>query len=158
MKSHEYYMKKALLLAKKAGQEGEVPVGAVIVKDDIVIATGQNRREQKQSAVWHAEIEAINKACKKLKGWHLKGCRLYVTLEPCPMCAGAIINSRISEVYIGASDKKSGAVFSVVSLFSLPFNHSPDVFTGVCEGECTDILKSFFKELRKRGKRWNKNI
>ena len=156
MKSHEFYMQKALRLAEISAGEGEVPVGAVIVKDDIIISTGRNRREAKKNALWHAETQAIYRACKKLGGWHLEGCRMYVTLEPCPMCAGAIINSRLGELYIGAPDKKSGAVNSVVSLFELPFNHSPKVFNGICEEDCSKILTEFFKNLRRRGKRWTK--
>lgn len=157
MKPHEYYMKRALNHAKKAADEGEVPVGAVIVKEGRIIAFGRNRRERKRNALWHAEMEAINKACLRLGGWHLEDCKMYVTLEPCPMCAGAIINARIGEVYIGALDKKGGAVLSVINMFTFPFNFTPLVFSGICEKECSDILKSFFKALRQRGKRWEKN-
>ena len=150
LKENEKFMRRALILAKKSALEGEVPVGSVIVKDGKVIATGRNKRENKKNALHHAEIEAINKACRKIGEWRLLDCDMYVTLEPCPMCAGAIINSRIRRVYYGAKDPKTGACESVVDLFDLGFNHKPEVISGVLEEECSAILKTFFKKLRKR--------
>lgn len=139
----------ALELAREAALEGEVPVGAVVVRDGEVLGAGRNRREQAGNALAHAEIEAIDAACRKLGGWQLVGCTLYVTLEPCPMCAGAIINSRIQRVVQGTLNPKAGSCGSVVNLFSLPYNHHPVVETGVMELECQTILKEFFKGLRK---------
>ena len=139
----------ALALAKEAAQEGEVPVGAVVVRDGVVLGTGRNRREKAGNALAHAEIEAIDEACRKLGGWQLVGCTLYVTLEPCPMCAGAIINSRIERVVQGTLNPKAGSCGSVVNLFSLPYNHHPVVETGLMELECQTVLKEFFKSLRK---------
>lgn len=147
---NQFFMEQALELAKKAAEEGEVPVGAVIVRNGEIIATGQNRREAEKNALCHAEIEAINNACKKLGGWRLPQCELYVTLEPCPMCAGAIINSRIEKVYFGAYDKKAGSVRSLVSLFDLPYNHKPDAEGGHMENECAEALSDFFAKLRKK--------
>lgn len=147
-KNMNYFMAKALKLAEKAGYEGEVPVGAVIVKNGEIIATGQNRREGNKNAVCHAEIEAINNACEALGSWRLEGCELYVTLEPCPMCAGAIINARIPKVVYAASDSKGGACDSVVNLFNLQFNHKPEVWAGIGEQECSAVLQEFFKKLR----------
>lgn len=144
-----YFMKAALKEAKKAYAEGEVPVGAVIVRNGEIIARGRNKREKNKNALAHAEIMAIDKACKKLGGWRLFDCEMYVTLEPCPMCAGAIINSRLKKVTIGALDEKSGAVMSVVSLFDLPFNHKPEIEIGLMKDECRKMLSDFFKELRK---------
>ena len=146
----EKYMKEALLFAEKAGKKGEIPVGAVIVKDGEIIATGYNRREQDNTALGHAEIEAINNACKDLNRWRLDDCELYVTLEPCPMCAGAIINARLKKVVFGAFDKKAGSCSndSVIDLFSLPYNHKPEVWAGICEKQCSEILSDFFKNLR----------
>ena len=147
----EKYMKKALLLAKEAGKQGEIPVGAVIVKNGEIIATGYNRREQDSTALGHAEIMAIDNACKKLKQWRLDDCELYVTLEPCPMCAGAIINARLKRVIFGAFDKKMGSCCndSIINLFSLPYNHQPEVWAGILEKECSDVLSEFFQNLRK---------
>lgn len=150
MTAHEEYMTLALALAKEAAEEGEVPVGAVIVRDGEVIATGRNRREKGKNALAHAELEAIDAACKRLGGWRLSGCTLYVTLEPCPMCAGAIINARIDRVVQGAADPKAGSCGSLVDLFSLPYNHKPVLVTGVMEMECRDILQQFFRHLRNR--------
>ena len=144
------FMREALALAAEAATEGEVPVGAVIVRGGEIIARGRNRREKDKNALCHAEIEAINEACNKLGGWRLPGCQLYVTLEPCPMCAGAVINSRIEKVYFGAYDKKAGSVKSVINLFELPYNHSPEVEGGILEEECAGILSLFFKELREK--------
>ncbi len=142
------YMKQALSLAREAAKEGEVPVGAVVVKDRTIIATGRNRREQNKNAICHAEIEAIDKACNILGGWRLWQCELYVTLEPCPMCAGAIINARIPKVIYGAKDAKAGSCGSVVNLFELPYNHKPEVIGGIMEEECRLLLQNFFRSLR----------
>lgn len=144
------FMAMALNLAKEAATEGEVPVGAVIVKDGRIIATGRNRREMGKNALAHAELEAIDGACKELGGWRLSGCTLYVTLEPCPMCAGAIINARIDRVVQGTADPKAGSCGSLVNLFSLPYNHKPELVTGVMEEECGAVLKDFFRCLRNR--------
>jgi len=141
-------MKSALGRAKTAAKHGETPVGAVIVKDGKIIAGGRNRREKSKNALCHAEISAINAACKKLGGWRLIGCDLYVTLEPCPMCAGAIINSRIENVYFGAYDKKAGSFGSITDLSLLPYNHKPIITGGILEKECSGILSDFFKVLR----------
>lgn len=143
-------MHEALLLARQAADEWETPVGAVIVRNGEVIATGRNRRENGKNALYHAEIEAIDAACKKLGGWRLPGCTLYVTLEPCPMCTGAIINSRIERVVYGASDAKAGSMGSVTDLTLLPYNHKPDVVRGVLQEECAEVLSSFFRALRKK--------
>ena len=142
------YMDEALALAGEAAKEGEVPVGCVIVCHDRIVGRGRNRRETKKNALGHAEIEAIDQACKALGGWRLWECTLYVTLEPCPMCAGAIVNARIPRVVYGASDKKCGATGSVCDLFSMEFNHHPVVEKGVCEEESSALLTEFFKDLR----------
>lgn len=142
-------MLKALELAGESALEGEVPVGAVIVKDGEIIATGRNRREKGKNALYHAEIEAIDNACKVLGGWRLWQCDLYVTLEPCPMCSGAIINSRIKRVFYGASDKKAGSFGSVVDFNQLGYNHKPEIHSGIMEEECSALLTDFFKNLRK---------
>ena len=142
------YMLEALSLAKQAANDGEVPVGAVVVKDGRIIAKGKNEREKKQNALSHAEIEAINNACKALGSWRLDGCELYVTLEPCPMCAGAIINSRIKTLIFGAYDLKAGSIDSIVNLCDLPYNHKVEVYGGICEDECLAVLKNFFEDLR----------
>ena len=143
-----YYMGEALALAVQAAAEGEVPVGCVIVCHDKIVGRGRNRRELGKSALAHAEMEAIDQACKTLGGWRLWECTLYVTLEPCPMCAGAIINARIPRVVYGASDSKCGACGSVCSLFSMAFNHHPTVESGVREEECSELLQEFFRQLR----------
>ncbi len=148
----EKYMKAALKLGQKAGDEGEVPVGAVVVCDGKIVGRGRNRRETKKNALCHAELEAINKACKKLGGWRLHKCDLYVTLEPCPMCTGAIINARIKHLYYGAGDPKAGSCGSVVNLFGLPYNHKPEVTSGILEGQCAELLRSFFQKLREEKK------
>lgn len=145
-----FFMEKAIELAKLSAAEGEVPVGAVIVKDDEIVSTGRNRREHGKNALYHAEIEAINSACKTLGGWRLWQCEMYVTLEPCPMCAGAIINARIKRLVYGAHDLKNGSCGSVINLFNLPYNHSPVLVSGVMEEECGAILSDFFKNLRKK--------
>ncbi len=143
------FMTQAILLAKKAGEMGEVPVGAVVVRNGEIIAEGYNRRETDKCATAHAEIEAINAACKKLNDWRLDDCELYVTLEPCPMCSGAIINSRIKTVVFGAYDTKSGALGSVANFANIPFLFTPEVYGGICEQECVQILKDFFEGMRK---------
>ena len=144
----EKYMLLAIEQAKLSAQEGEVPVGAVVVKDGKVISTGRNRREKDKNALAHAELEAIDGACKALGGWRLWQCELYVTLEPCPMCTGAIINSRLRRVIYGASDKKAGSCGSVVNLFDLPYNHRPEVIAGFMGDECGSLLTAFFREMR----------
>lgn len=146
------FMQKALELAKISAAEGEVPVGAIIVKDDEIVGTGRNRREYGKNALYHAEIEAIDNACKTLGGWRLWECDMYVTLEPCPMCAGAIINSRIKTVYYGASDLKAGSFGSVVDFNSLPYNHKPEIVSGVMQDEARKMLSDFFKGLREKKK------
>ena len=143
-----YFMDEALALAREAAAEGEVPVGCVIVRGDEIVGRGRNRREQGKSALAHAEVEAIAEACARLGGWRLWECTLYVTLEPCPMCAGAIINARIPRVVYGASDKKCGATGSVCNLFSMEFNHHPRVEKGILEEECAALLTEFFAKLR----------
>jgi tRNA(adenine34) deaminase len=142
------FMREALNLAKIAASEGEVPVGAVIVKDGKIIAKGKNERERKQNALSHAEIEAINNACKELGSWRLDGCEMYVTLEPCPMCAGAIINARIKTLIFGAYDSKMGSIDSVINLCDYPYNHKVEVYGGICEDEALAVLQDFFKDLR----------
>lgn len=152
----EKYMKEALRLAKKAASMGEVPVGAVVVQDGKIIARGYNRREIDQNGLAHAELTAMQRACKKLGSWRLEGCTLYVTLEPCPMCTGAIINTRVERVVIGASDPKGGAMGGVTDLLEHPWNHHPEVIKSVMEQECSDVLRSFFKELREQKRREKK--
>ena len=145
---HELYMQKALELAREAALEGEVPVGCVIVRNGEIVATGRNRRETAKTALGHAEIEAIGAACEKLGGWRLWDCTLYVTLEPCPMCAGAIINARIPKVVCGAKDAKAGACGSVCDLFTMGFNHHPVITYGTLGQQCADLLTQFFADLR----------
>jgi len=146
----EKFMKEALKEAQKAYEKLEVPVGCVVVKDGKIIARAHNLKETKYDTTKHAEILAIQKASKKLQSWRLIDCEMYVTLEPCSMCAGAIINSRIKKVYIGALDKKTGACGSVLNLFNdYKFNHNVDLEIGIMEKECENVLKNFFKELRK---------
>ena len=144
----EDFMRMALELAAEAAAEGEVPVGCVITLGDQVVGRGRNRRESAKNALCHAEMEAIDQACKALGGWRLWQCTLYVTLEPCPMCAGAIVNARIPRVVFGAPDPKNGCCGSVVNLFSLPLNHSPALEGGVLEAECAAQLTTFFERLR----------
>ena len=145
-----YFMNLAIEQAKIAAGELEVPVGAVVVRNGEVVSVGRNRREYGKNALAHAEIEAIDLACKKLGGWRLWECEMYVTLEPCPMCTGAIINSRIRRLVYGASDYKAGSCGSVVNLFELPYNHKPEVVSGFMEEECSALLSEFFADLRKR--------
>jgi tRNA(adenine34) deaminase len=152
MEQDELFMREALRLAEEAAQEGEVPVGAVIVRDGSIVSAGRNRRETGKTALGHAELEAIGKACALLGGWRLWQCTLYVTLEPCPMCAGAVINARIPRVVYGARDPKAGSCGSVVNLFSLPYNHRPEVVSGVLEAECAALLTDFFRKLRENRK------
>ena len=142
------FMDAALALAREAALDGEVPVGCVIVRGDEIVGRGRNRRETEKTALGHAEIEAIADACRNLGGWRLWECTLYVTLEPCPMCAGAIINARIPRVVFGASDDKCGACGSVCDLFSMDFNHHPEVVKGVREEESGKLLTEFFQQLR----------
>ena len=157
MQEQERFMKEALKEAKKAYDKLEVPVGAVIVKNGKIIARGYNQKETKKDTIKHAEIIAIEKASKKLDSWRLNDCEMYVTLEPCPMCAGAIINSRIKKIYIGTLDEKTGAVGSVLDLFSdYTFNHKVEVEKGIMQKDCEKILKDLFKVLRKI-KKENKN-
>ena len=146
------FMKRAIELAIIARDKGEVPVGAVIVKDGEIIGEGYNMREKKQNALSHAEIEAINSACKNLNSWRLEECEMYVTLEPCPMCTGAIINSRIKTVIFGAFDKTAGCIDSVINLCDYPFNHKPEIYAGIMEDECKKIMEDFFKEVRNKDK------
>ncbi len=141
-------MYKALELAAAAGKAGEIPVGAVIVKDGEIIAEGKNMTEAKQNALSHAEIEAINGACGFLKSRRLDGCEMYVTLEPCPMCTGAIINSRLKTLVFGAYNRVSGSIDSVVDLCNYPYNHKVEVYGGICEDDCIKLLKDFFVDLR----------
>ena len=153
------YMEQALLLAREAAREGEVPVGCVIVRGGEIVGRGRNRRESDKSALAHAELEAIAQANKALGGWRLWDCTLYVTLEPCPMCAGAIINARIPRVVYGARDEKFGACRSVCSLFDMSFNHHPKVEAGLMEQEAAALMQEFFKNLRiqlKTRPRWKK--
>ena len=147
--NEELFMKEALRLAAESAAEGEVPVGAVVVIDDRIVGRGRNRREKDKNALAHAELEAINEACRTLGGWRLWQCDMYVTLEPCPMCTGAIINSRIKKLVFGASDYKAGSCGSVVNLFDFPYNHKPEIVSGFMQEECSEILTKFFKELRK---------
>lgn len=144
------FMRLALEQAKLSADEGEVPVGAVVVRNGEVVSYGRNRREKEKNALCHAEIEAIDKACKALGGWRLWECEMYVTLEPCPMCAGAIINSRLKKVTYGAKDYKNGAVESVTEMFSLPFTYKPETESGVLGEECSNMLSEFFKNLREQ--------
>jgi len=146
------YMKEALELAKVAYELGEAPVGAVIVCEGKIVARACNSRESDKNALMHAEIKAIDEACRTLGGWRLHKCELYVTLEPCPMCAGAIINSRIKRVYYGAKDEKAGSFGSVTDLSALPYNHKPEIFGALLEKECASLLSDFFKNLREKRK------
>ncbi len=143
------YMQRALELAKQAADNGEIPVGAVIVKDDKIIGVGVNTREKDQNALGHAEINAINEACKNTGSWRLDGATIYVTMEPCPMCAGAIINARISTVVFGCFDLKMGSFESVVNLANEKFDFTPEIYGGIMEQECSAMVKKFFEGLRK---------
>lgn len=142
------FMLAAYEMAKQAYNDGEVPVGAVIVRENEIVAKGRNRREKAKNALLHAEIEAIDNACKALGGWRLWNCELYVTLEPCPMCAGAIINAHIPKVYFGAYDFKNGSCGTITNLFEMPYNFKPECIGGIMADECSALLKDFFKKLR----------
>lgn len=147
MTQEERYMALALALAKEAGEQGDIPVGCVVVQDGTVIGTGRNCREARGDATAHAEVEAIRTACAALGSWRLEGCDLYVTLEPCPMCAGAMVNARIRRVWYGAQNPKAGCCGSVLALFQERFNHRPQVYGGVLEAECAALLRRFFAAL-----------
>ncbi len=148
---HECYMEQALALAREAAQAGEVPVGCVIVREGVVVGRGRNRREEKRSALSHAETEAIAQANRTLASWRLEDCALYVTLEPCPMCAGAILNARIPRVYFGARDRAMGACGGVMNLFMEDFPHRPALVGGILEEACRQMLSDFFQGLRQGG-------
>ncbi len=149
MENKEHFMKEALKEAQKAYQKLEVPVGVIIVKDSKIIARAYNQKEEKNSPIKHAEILAIEKACKKLKNWRLNDCEMYVTLEPCPMCAGAIIQSRIKKLYIGTLENKSGACGSKINIMEIYQSDARvEIETGILQEECSSILKKFFKEVR----------
>ncbi|MCL2247981.1 MAG: nucleoside deaminase [Oscillospiraceae bacterium] len=149
MQTHEHYMKIAMKLAEEAAKDGETPVGAVIIdQNGQVLGTGRNRREKENSATAHAEIEAIEEVGKQLKDWRLSGFTIYVTLEPCPMCAGAIIMSRMNSLYYGAKDELTGSCGSVINLFMEPYGTKTKVTGGILEKECSALLKAFFKNLR----------
>lgn len=147
MEDHAF-MELALELAREAAAEGEVPVGCVITLGNRIVGRGRNRREKRRNALCHGELEAIDEACRTLGGWRLWQCTLYVTLEPCPMCAGAILNARIPRVVFGAKDKKAGACGSVCNLFTQGFSHHPEVTSGILEEPCAKVLQDFFRELR----------
>ncbi len=152
-KQHEKFMKKAIEQAKKAGEAGEVPIGCVIVRDGKVFARGYNKRNTQGSTLAHAELLAIGKASKKIGDWRLEDCTMYITLEPCPMCAGAIVQARMKKVVIGAMNKKAGCAGSIFNLLEEKrFNHQAEVVRGVMEAECSELLKEFFKELRRKNK------
>lgn len=150
---HEAYMREALALAREAMDAGEVPVGCIIVWENEIVGRGRNRREEDHDALAHAELAAIHEANLALGGWRLHKARLYVTLEPCPMCAGGIINARIPEVYFGARDEKAGACGSVLNLFEERFNHKPRLCGGLLEEECGALLQAFFQRLREQRRR-----
>lgn len=147
------YMNRAVELAEKAFSLGEVPVGAVIVRKNKIIGEGYNLRESSRNALAHAEIIAINQACRNLGGWRLPECEIYITLEPCPMCCGAIINARIDNVFFGAYDKKSGSAVSVQKMFDLPYNYRPEITGGIMQEQCSELLSRFFRELRQKQKK-----
>ena len=152
-KRHEKFMRAALAQAKKAAAIGETPIGCVIVRDQEIIARGYNRRNTEGSTLAHAELAAIRKACKKTGDWRLEGCTMYVTLEPCQMCAGALVQSRIDEVVIGARNPKAGCAGSVLNLLQVPaFNHQVEITDGILEEECRERMQSFFRELRSKKK------
>ncbi len=146
----EELMQEALRLAKEAYRQGEVPVGAVVAKDGVIVGRGRNRRETDKNALAHAELEAIAQACRNLGGWRLWQCELFVTLEPCPMCAGAIVNARIKRLVFGAYDAKAGAAESVIKLFDYPLNHRPMIVGGFAREACAELLQKFFLELRQK--------
>ena len=153
MTRDERFMTEALALAREAAAQGEVPIGCVVVLGDRIVGRGRNGRETGKNALHHAELLAIDEACRTLGGWRLWQCTLYVTLEPCPMCAGAIINARIPRVVYGAADPKAGSVDSLVRLFDLGYNHRPEVVSGVLEEACAGLLREFFRTLREKKRR-----
>ncbi len=146
----EHFMRQALQLAQKALPAGDIPVGAVVVRGNEIIGAGCNTREAQGNALHHAEIVAIDDACRRTGSWRLSGCELFVTLEPCPMCAGAILNARIDRIVYGAADEKAGCLGSLMNLYAFPFNHRPLIRAGVLEPECRQILQDFFLQLRNR--------
>ena len=150
MTDREKYMSAALELAREAAAAGEIPVGCVIVKDGEIIGRGRNRREEERSALAHAEVEAIAEACKALGDWRLEDCTLFVTLEPCPMCTGAIINARVGEVVYGAKEENTGSSGSVINLFEENYGHKPRVYGSVLKEECAAVMREFFEKLRKK--------
>ncbi len=159
METDEKYMKEAIRQARKASAIGEVPIGCVIVYQDKIIGRGYNRRNTDKNTLSHAEITAINKASKKMGDWRLEGCTLYVTLEPCQMCSGAIVQARISEVVMGCMNPKAGCAGSILNILDMPqFNHQVRIKKGVLEESCSDLLKTFFKELRIRNKAERKTL
>jgi tRNA(adenine34) deaminase len=147
---HRDYMTRALELAAQAARHGDVPVGCVIVRDGVIVGEGRNRREETGDATAHAELEAIRDACAKTGHWRLHDCQMYVTLEPCPMCAGGVINSRIQAVYYGARDEKAGCCASVLNLFQEGFNHRPRLYQGPLQEQCEEILRQFFRQVREK--------
>ena len=151
MTEHERFLREALRLADEAAEAGEIPVGCVIVKDGEIIGRGRNRREEDRSALAHAEILAIDEACRALGDWRLDNCGLYVTLEPCPMCAGAILNARLGWVCFGAREEKSGSCGSVIDLFAENYGYRPRVYAGILKDECTLRMQRFFHTLRENG-------
>lgn len=152
MTEREKYMAAAVELAREAAEAGEIPVGCVIVRDGKIIGSGRNRREEKRSAIAHAEVEAIAEACRTLGDWRLDDCALFVTLEPCPMCTGAIINARVGEVVYGAKESNTGSCGSVINLFEENYGHKPRVYGGVLRDECAAVLRDFFAALREGGR------
>ena len=150
MTERENYMSAALELAREAAAAGEIPVGCVIVKDGEIVGRGRNRREEIPSALAHAEVEAIAEACRNLGDWRLEDCALFVTLEPCPMCTGAIINARIGEVVYGAKEENTGSCGSVINLFEENYGHKPRVYGGVLKEECAAVMREFFENLRRK--------
>ena len=150
MTAHETYMRTALEAAREAARLGEIPVGACIVRDGEILSVGYNTRESERDPLGHAEINAIRQACQRLGSWRLHGCTLYVTKEPCPMCAGAILNARVSRVYFGARDREMGACGGVMNLFMEDFPHPPALVGGVLEEECAQVLREFFRGLREK--------
>ena len=157
MMDDRYYMQLALEEARKAAELGEIPIGAVLVHDGEVVCSAHNMRETWQSATAHAEVIVIEEACKKLARWRLSGCTLYVTVEPCPMCAGAVANARIKKVYFGAYDSKMGAMNSVIDLSKYNFNHHFEAEGGILKEECASLLSDFFKKLRNKNERQSTN-
>lgn len=152
MTEQEHFMNKALELARQAFNEDEVPIGAVVVRNGEIVGTGYNKRDTEKNALLHAEAIAIYNACKKLGGWRLWECDLYVTVEPCPMCTGAVINSRIRNLYFGTKNPKAGACGSVINLFDYPFNHKPNITSGILEEACSRIMSEFFLKVREKRK------